>query len=149
MKDLMQTLDELQPQFERARLEREAECESYWNNLSKADQEKAFYSVVKRIFEGDIDLGGSYRFVLYNVFKFDEGMYMEGMDCGYMTLHNMIFQAKELEAMSQVQRVEVVDENGHTYSRTLKDEEGVKFDLLDNDSTLRIRIDENSWKEGL
>jgi hypothetical protein len=64
---------------------------AYWDSLSYEQKLFAFYSVCKRIHEGDIKDQGSYRYVLYDVFGFDFDAYMVGMECGYMDIHNAIF----------------------------------------------------------
>lgn len=74
---------------------RDKEFDDYWNALSKEDQLKAFYSVCKRIYKGDIEDRGTYRYVLYDVFGFDGGSYILGMDCGYFVIHNHLFEALE------------------------------------------------------
>ena len=66
------------------------ESEEYWNSLSKEDQLKAFYSVVKRIYKGEIEDRGSYRWILYQVFGFGPEAYTIGMECGFLCLHNCI-----------------------------------------------------------
>jgi hypothetical protein len=68
----------------------EAECEEYWNSLDYESQLKSFYSVVKRIHKGEFIDQGSYRYVLYEIFKFGPDAYVAGMDCGYMDIHNSI-----------------------------------------------------------
>jgi len=70
----------------------EQECDAYWDSLSKEDQLKAFYSVCKRILKGDVVDRGSYRYVLYDVFEFEPDAYRAGMDCGYFSIHNIIFE---------------------------------------------------------
>ena len=81
-------------EFQRLQLEakntREKEYDEYWDSLPYEDQLKAFYSVVKRIYQGEIKDKGSYRWVLYDVFGFGPEAYVLGMDCGYMYLHNSI-----------------------------------------------------------
>jgi hypothetical protein len=72
-----------------------AEADSWWESLPYEDKLLAFYSVVKRIYKGDIEEQGSYRYVLYDVFKFGPDAYGIGMDCGYMTLHNAIKSDEE------------------------------------------------------
>ena len=79
-----------------SRNSREIEYDEYWNNLPYEDQLKAFYSVVKRIYRGEIKDKGSYRWVLYDVFNFGPEAYGLGMDCGYMYLHNAIFDGEEV-----------------------------------------------------
>jgi len=83
-------LKDIQDKIKLSTLLYEKECDEYWDNLSYDDKLKAFYSVVKRIVEGEIIEGRSYRGVLYDKFQFDMDSYGIGMDCGYMTLHNSI-----------------------------------------------------------
>lgn len=66
------------------------EMDEWWNAMSKEDQMKAFYSVVKRLVDGELTQKGSYRYVLYEVFKFEPMSYYLGMQCGFMALHNSI-----------------------------------------------------------
>lgn len=147
--DIKESFGKLSKAFEEARIEREAECDEFWESMSIEDKEKAFYSVCKRIFDGDVNLGGSYRYVLYDVFGFDPGMYVQGMDCGYMEIHNMIFDAKELDAMKNVTRLEVIDSTGRMAVKYLKDNERISFDLQDDDKTLKIFVDDTTWKKDL
>jgi hypothetical protein len=59
--NLFETLSkhsEMQEQLER---EYEADCDQFWNNLSYDDQLKAFFSVCKRIYQGDVKDRRSYR----------------------------------------------------------------------------------------
>lgn len=83
-------LKKIQELYAETKDAREKECDEYWNNLPYEDQLKAFYSVVKRIYQGEIKDKGSYRWVLYDVFNFGPEAYSLGMDCGYMYLHNAI-----------------------------------------------------------
>lgn len=73
----------------------ETEVDTWWEALPYDDKLRAFYSVVKRIHDGDIKQQGSYRYVLYDVFGFGPDAYGIGMDCGYMSLHNAIKTAEE------------------------------------------------------
>src|SRR6056300_692376 len=85
--DILSELSEIQEDIEK---QTEADMDEWWNGLSKDDQMKAFYSVVKRLVDGELTQKGSYRYVLYEVFGFDSESYMLGMMCGYMELHNSI-----------------------------------------------------------
>jgi hypothetical protein len=62
----------------------------WWNELSYEDKLRAFRSVCRRIQQADIIERGSYRHALYEVFGFDADSYVDGMDCGYMDIHNFI-----------------------------------------------------------
>jgi hypothetical protein len=74
----------------------EAEADSFWDSLSSEDKLYAFYSVVSRIYKGEIKEQGSYRYVLYDVFGFGPESYAIGMDCGYMYLHNAIYDGEKV-----------------------------------------------------
>lgn len=86
---------ELQQVLMKAREDREKECDEYWDSLEYENQLKAFYSVVKRIYQGEIKEKGTYRYILYEVFQFGPEAYELGMDCGFMYLHNAIVDAEE------------------------------------------------------
>ena len=87
LRDTLAELSELQEDIEK---ETEREMDEWWNAMSKDDQMKAFYSVMKRLVDGELEQKGSYRYVLYDVFGFGPESYMLGMMCGYMALHNSI-----------------------------------------------------------
>lgn len=89
-KSLMDTLTELGELQEDLEKEIEREMDEWWNAMSKEEQMKAFYSVVKRLVDGELEQKGSYRYVLYDVFGFGPESYMLGMMCGYLALHNSI-----------------------------------------------------------
>jgi hypothetical protein len=76
--------------YEEVRIANEKEANDFWDSLSYDDKCNAFHAVVSRLFDGDIKQRGSYRYVLYDVFGFKADMYVRGMDCGYMALHNSI-----------------------------------------------------------
>ena len=89
---------------ELARLQQEYEtqydrmCDDTWNGLDQETQYKMFYSVVKRLVKGELQDNGSYRYVLYQVFGFDESSYFLGMQAGFMELHNAIYNKEDLKA---------------------------------------------------
>lgn len=90
MKSFMDASEELRETFEEIQKMDEEDADKFWNSLSYEDKCNAFHAVVSRIFEGDIKKKGSYRYVLYDVFGFAPDMYVRGMNCGYMALHNSI-----------------------------------------------------------
>ena len=53
----------------------------------------------------------------------------------------MIFDSFELSAMKNVTRFEVIDGKGRSYVKYLKDNEGIKYSLQDDDRTLKVFID--------
>jgi hypothetical protein len=87
--------DELAKAFEENRLANDAAADHFWNSLSYEDKCNAFHAVVSKLFEGEIKVKGSYRYVLYDIFKFGPDMYTRGMDCGFMALHNSIMSDEQ------------------------------------------------------
>lgn len=83
-------LSELGELMEQERVSYEAENDAWWSRLSTKEREDAFYAVVKRVYQGELVEQGTYRYILYDIFGFDGSMYMRGMDCGFMALHNAI-----------------------------------------------------------
>lgn len=81
----------LSDQYTQAMKAIEERQEEFWNSLSKDDQLKAFCAVVRRIVQAELHDKGSYRWALYEVFGFGMESYTQGMDCGYMALHNAIY----------------------------------------------------------
>lgn len=88
--DAMQALSDFSEEMEKHRIAEEARIDQWWNNLSYEERTDAFYAVMKRLVQGELKDRGSYRYVLYDVFGFGPDMYVRGMDCGYMALHNSI-----------------------------------------------------------
>lgn len=82
---------EIQEAFQEGKLRYEKDCDDFWESLSYDDKLKAFYSVCKRLHQGEMIDRRSYRGVLYDVFQFDMDSYGIGMECGYMELHNAIY----------------------------------------------------------
>ena len=145
----LQELSDISQEFEKAYKKHDVEMDDWWNQLAQEEREAAFYSVCKRLHQGELKERGSYRYVLYDVFGFDPGMYLQGMNCGYMALHNAIFDGEEFEKMKAVNRFEVIDENGRSYVKYLDKDEGIKYNLQDDDRTLKVFIDKLRWKEDL
>ena len=86
-------LDELikiSQEYDNTRIEYERKNDEWWNNLSYEERCDAFYAVMKRFSHGELEKKGSYRYILYDVFGFGPDMYVSGMDCGFMALHNAI-----------------------------------------------------------
>ena len=94
-KPFVDTLSEVSQKMKESEERYERECEEYWKGLSYDEKLKAFYSVCKRIHQGDVVERGSYRYVLYDVFEFGPDAYINGMECGYMDIHNYIWDGME------------------------------------------------------
>lgn len=91
---LIDSLSEFSEKMQESAEQYERECEEYWKGLSYDDQLKAFYSVCKRIYKADVEIEGSYRYALYDVFQFGPDAYLVGMESGYMDIHNYIQEGK-------------------------------------------------------
>lgn len=88
---------ELQNAFQEHRERTVREDAEWWEGLSEDDRLRAFRCVCSRIYDGDVRKRGSYRYVLYETFGFGPEAYSDGMDCGYMSIHNLIWQGIEAE----------------------------------------------------
>ena len=86
----LKSMDEFSKAMQEGAEQWEGECDEYWNKLPYEQKLKAFHSVCKRIYEGDVKKEGSFRYVLYDVFGFGPDSYIVGMECNYMELHNYI-----------------------------------------------------------
>ena len=144
--EALDALAELSQEMEKSRKIYEHDNDTWWNGLTEEEREDAFYAVVKRIHKAELQDRGTYRYALYDVFGFDGGMYMKGMDCGYMALHNAIGDGEDYQAMRGVNRVEVIDDTGRAYTKYLKDDEAVRYSLQDDNRTLKVFIDKITKK---
>lgn len=113
---------ELQHAFAAYREQAVKEDAMWWEGLSYEDQLKAFRCVCRRIYEGDVKHRGSYRHVLYDTFGFGPDSYADGMDCGYMTIHNLIWEGIEAENAKKPLLV-VDDEQEGSDSKSLLQQE--------------------------
>ncbi len=144
--ELDQALEELGEIQQQAKQEYESKLESWWNSLTQQEREDAFYAVIKRVYQADVEDRGSYRHALYDVFGFDMSMYGQGMQCGYMDIHNMIHDGADFGKLKQVNRVEVIDHSkggqGRELVKHLLNGERIDFSLQDDDRTLKIFIED-------
>jgi hypothetical protein len=143
-RNALDKLAELGQEIEKGREQYEQELDSWWDNLTEKEREDAFYSVIKRMYKAEVIDRGSYRWALYDVFGFDPGMYGAGMDCGYMALHNIIFEGLDFEKMRSVDRLEVIDEDGRAYVRGIGQVKRLKFELQDDNCTLKIFVNDKN-----
>ena len=142
-------LAELSQEMEKVRKVYQHDNDTWWDGLSEQERQDAFYAVCTRIYKAELVDHGTYRYALYNVFGFDPGMYMQGMDCGFMAIHNALGDGEDYQKMRNVTRVEVIDESGRAYTKYLEKGEGIQYSLQDDDRTLKVFIDKIRWKEGL
>lgn len=99
MSEFLDKMSELSEAWQKDAEAYEAENDAWWNGLTEKEREDAFYAVVKRIYKAEIVDQGSYRYALYDVFGFGGHMYMPGMECGYMELHNSIYTRREMQEL--------------------------------------------------
>ena len=85
-------LAEMSQEYEKAMQEIKAKQEEYWNSLTKEQQLNVFCCVVRRIHKAEFRDNGSYRYVLYNTFGFDESSYALALEAGYMDIHNRLIR---------------------------------------------------------
>ena len=83
------------------------EVDSFWESLSYDDKLKAFSYVISKVYDADVVDRGSYRWCLYDKFGFQEDSYMIGMDCGYMTLHNIIYSGVDFDKFQTAKTVKM------------------------------------------
>jgi len=88
-------LEELRQSVQERTKQLAIEDYEWWNALPHEERLRAFRSVCRRIHQGDVIEHGSYRHVLYEVFGFNGDAYVDGMDCGYMDIHNLIARGSE------------------------------------------------------
>jgi hypothetical protein len=95
----MTELVEAQKIFDEIEKEYDDEADMLWNSFSQEDQQRLFYSVIKRLVKGELRDHGTYRYILYDVFGFDSSSYFMGMNCGFMELHNSIYTQEEMRKL--------------------------------------------------
>lgn len=95
----MDDLEEIGNMFRDTMDKIKEDSESYWNSLSHDEQLKVFCAVSRRIFDGEIKQRGSYRYVLYNIFKFEPEAYVQAQDAGYLAIHNAIYDGERVNTL--------------------------------------------------
>jgi hypothetical protein len=108
--DDLDKLTEISKIFNEVMDEVEKNSEEYWNSLSKEDQLKAFCAVCRRIYKGELEQKGTYRYVLYDVFGFGPEAYAAAQMAGYLSIHNSImgenYDSKLLNAFCKKYNIE-------------------------------------------
>ena len=147
----LDALVELSQEMETQRILHEAAVDDWWDNLHEDEREYAFFAVCKRIWQAEIQDKGTYRHALYDVFGFDGGMYLHGMNCGFMGIHNAIGDGEDYNAIGDgedyINRLEVIDENGRALVKYLDKDEKVRYSLQDDNRTLKVFIEKVSLPE--
>ena len=81
---LTEVLDQLAEMYKEVESSWEKDANEYWASLDQEHQMLAFFSVMKRVYQGEIVEGRSYRGVLYDIFGFGPEAYAMGMFCGFL-----------------------------------------------------------------
>jgi hypothetical protein len=92
-RDALSELSEIGQTIQDAMESIERDEEAWWNSLSSDQQISALCCVSRRIYKGDIQDNGTYRYVLYNVFGFGPESYARAQMAGYLAIHNSIVTA--------------------------------------------------------
>jgi hypothetical protein len=71
-------------------------CEQEWDSLPEEQKLKIWYYVCNQIYINEFIDKGSYRHLMYTLFKFGPESYALGMDCGLMEIHNSITMTEDL-----------------------------------------------------
>ena len=77
----------------------------WWYSLPTEDKERAFFYVVSRLVDLELNKDSSYREVMAD-FNFDYGL---GLDSGFMQLHNSIYTDEAIEEIKMVAAKEALD----------------------------------------
>lgn len=89
-KDMKDVLEGLSDIFQEVEQIWEKDADNFWQTLDQEQKMLAFYSVIKRVHQGEIEECHSYRSILYDIFGFGPEAYAMGMFCGFMDIHNAI-----------------------------------------------------------
>lgn len=84
---------EMSKTFNDAMDQYQEDSEKVWNSLSYEDQLKVFCAVVRRIHDGELVKGRSYRGMLYEIFNFGPDAYAAAQMSGYMDIHNALYES--------------------------------------------------------
>ena len=132
---LFDALAEISKAMEEHVVEYNEQVIEYWDSLTMEQKEKSFYYVCSKIYENDVVLRGSYRFGLYEIFGFDPSMYMAGIDCGYLELHNLIGDGVDIKNMRLAKAITIKTEE-NTQEITLPDGCYISYDEDSNKITI-------------
>lgn len=120
------------------------DIESFWDNLPYHDRLKAFFYVCSKIHKGDVEDQGSYRYFLYDVMNFGFESYSLGMSCGYLDLHNYLFDGVEFNKFRKAEEVEF--QSGDDIHRFhISNNEWVNFSFDEESNKLIIKTEEK-WR---
>jgi len=99
--------------FDEAHALDKARREALWESLSEDQRIDMFCAVMERVHKGEIEQKGSYRYVLYDIFKFSPAAYTQAQMAGFLDIHNCIYtpnEIRELLAKFAADRFNVTDQ---------------------------------------
>ena len=83
--------------------------ENFWNTLTKEEQLKCFCAISRRIYKGELEDNGTYRYVLYDVFGFGPESYGVAQLAGYLSIHNVLFEGMYNEQCEELDSDKAID----------------------------------------
>lgn len=83
-------LDDLRVVFNQMDEENEKRENDVWESLDQDTQLDIFCAIMRKLKQGEIDEGRSYRGILYDTFDFDMDSYVRAQMAGFLEIHNAI-----------------------------------------------------------
>ena len=95
----LDNLEKIRQAFEEAQAIDKARRETLWNSFTEEQQIDLFCAVMERVHKGEIEDKGTYRYVLYQIFKFSAAAYGQAQGAGYLDIHNCIHTPEEIRKL--------------------------------------------------
>lgn len=92
----LDALHKLRESFNEAIEHEKSLSESFWNSLSSEEQLWTFCAVMRRLSQGELEEGRSYRGVLYGTFGWGPEAYTPAQCSGFLDIHNAIHTDEDL-----------------------------------------------------
>ena len=118
------------------------DVDQFWDNLSYDEQLKAFFFVTSKIYESDVIERGSYRYCIYEKFGFEPDAYILGLDCNYLSLHNIIHYGCDYSEFKSAKKV-IIKTVGGEAEFEFSDSRQLNFDFDEKSNTLTIKKEEH------
>ena len=110
------------------------EANEWWDKLPEEDQQKAFLAMSTKLNKNIEVGGGSYRYVLYDIFGFKPDMYVDAQIAGFMNVTNVMGYGLDVEHYEYAKKVQVNHPDG------IQEFEGQIVLVKTEDDTLRIEM---------
>lgn len=95
--EVLDQLHEAGNAFSQAMDEYQQMANSFYSGLEPEEQLWAFCSIVEKLCKGELDERRSYRGILYDTFGWGPEAYATAQCAGFLSLHNAIYNFKDLE----------------------------------------------------